>query len=104
MQIIKEERFQMNGFAQIHGVTVAGQSSAVKLLYLDSLEVAQVTADDFIFAPLAAADALPMAFSAIPSLANLVDAMAAFAPEAAGSKLISEVPIQRWESAIAVAA
>lgn len=104
LQIAKDEFFVFNGFAQIHGVTVAGQGSTVKLLYLDSLEVAQVTADDFIFAPPAAAEALPMAFSAIPNIASLVDAMAAFAPEAAGSALIAEAPVQRWESTVAVAA
>ncbi len=55
LQISKQQRFQLNGFAQIHGVSVEtkalpGQDGAVKLLYLDALEVAQVTADDFVFA------------------------------------------------------
>jgi hypothetical protein len=104
LQLTKDERFQLNGFAQIHGVTVAGQGSTVKLLYLDALELAQVTADDFIFASPAAAGLPAMAPAALPNLANLVDAMAAFAPEPASSKLLAEAPTQRWESTIAVAA
>lgn len=104
LQLTKDERFQLNGFAQIHGVTVAGQGSTVTLLYLDALELAQVTAEDFIFAPPAASGLPAMAPAALPNLANLVDAMAAFAPEPASSKLLAEAPTQRWESTIAVAA
>ncbi|WP_430738563.1 S8 family serine peptidase [Pseudomonas putida] len=104
LQLTKDERFQLNGFAQIHGVTVAGQDSTVQLLYLDALELAQVTVDDFIFAPPAAATLPGMAPLEAPNLANLVDAMAAFAPEAASTKLLAEAPTPRWESTIAVAA
>jgi subtilisin-like proprotein convertase family protein len=102
--LTKDARFQLNGFAQIHGVTVAGQGNMVKLLYLDALELAQVTADDFIFAPPAAAGLPAMAPAALPNLANLVDAMVAFAPEAASTGLLAEAPTQRWDSTIAVAA
>ncbi|UTL93819.1 S8 family serine peptidase [Pseudomonas fluorescens] len=104
LQLTKDERFQLNGFAQIHGVTVADQGSRVKLLYLDALELAQVTPDDFIFAPPAAAALPVMAPVQTPNLANLVDAMAAFAPQAISTHLLAESPDQRWESTIAVAA
>ncbi len=125
LQISKSERFELNGFAQIHGVEVetqstAGQGGVVKLLYLDALEVAQVTAEDFIFAQpavvtseggavpetvaLSAEVSLFAAEQSLPSLGNLVDAMAAFAPKPAGSALFGDVSAQHIESTIAIAA
>ena len=92
----------------------------MKLLYLDALEVAQVTAEDFIFAQpavvtseggavpetvaLSAEVSLFAAEQSLPSLGNLVDAMAAFAPKPAGSALFGDVSAQHIESTIAIAA
>lgn len=125
LQISKYERFQLNGFAQIHGVAVdtpssAGQESVVKLLYLDALETAQVTAEDFIFAQpavvtaemtavpealvLSAQASLFAAEQSLPSVANLVDVMAAFAPKPAASALFGDVSALRIDATIAVAA
>jgi len=125
LHISKSERFQLNGFAQIHGVAVDTPSSAspqsvVKLLYLDALEVAQVTAEDFVFAQpavvtsemaavpeavaLSAQASLFAAEQSLPSVGNLVDAMAAFAPKPAASAIFGDVPAQRMDSMIAVAA
>ncbi|MFJ4345308.1 S8 family serine peptidase [Pseudomonas sp. NPDC089401] len=50
LQIDKDERFHLNGFAQIHGVSISTRDKGVKLLYLDALEVAQVRPGDFLFA------------------------------------------------------
>lgn len=125
LQVSKVERFMLNDFAQIHGVAVdtqavPGQEGIVNILYLDALEVAQVTAEDFIFAQpaivtsemVAMPEALALSAGAslfvvehsLPSLGNLVDAMAAFAPEPAGSALIGDMSVQRIDSTIAVAA
>lgn len=92
----------------------------MKMLYLDALEVAQVTAEDFIFAQpamvtseavavpeisaLSAGSSLFAVEHSLPSLGNLVDAMAAFAPEPAGPVLIGDMSAQRIDSTIAVAA
>lgn len=125
LQVNKAQRFMLNDFAQIHGVAVdtqasPGQEGIVNLLYLDTLEVAQVTAQDFIFAQPAivtseeAAVPEALALSAtvplvaversLPSLGALVDAMAAFAPEPAGPALFGDTSAQRIDSTIAVAA
>ncbi|MCE0849673.1 S8 family serine peptidase [Pseudomonas asiatica] len=125
LQVSKVERFMLNDFAQIHGVAVdsqavPGQEGIVNILYLDALEVAQVTAEDFIFAQpaivtsemvampeasaLSAGASLFAVEHSLPSLGNLVDAMAAFAPEPAGSALIGDMSVQRIDSTIAVAA
>ncbi|NVZ70293.1 S8 family serine peptidase [Pseudomonas costantinii] len=45
-----KNRATINNLAQIHGVYVTRNDSNTKLLYLDALDVAQVTASDFIFA------------------------------------------------------
>ncbi|WP_296267180.1 S8 family serine peptidase [Pseudomonas sp. UBA6562] len=55
LSIVKQERGNFNGLAQIHGVDVSTQvlrsaEQPVKLLYLDTLEVSQLDANDFIFA------------------------------------------------------
>ncbi|MBK5000958.1 S8 family serine peptidase [Pseudomonas sp. S31] len=104
LRLSKDERFQLNGFAQIHGVTVSGQASDLKLLYLDALELAQVTSEDFIFAspvpPAMSAATLPP----LPNLANLLDAMAAFNPQTADSLPLGTAPTQPWDSTLAVAA
>lgn len=125
LHVSKVQRFKLNDFAQIHGVAVdtqavPGQEGIVKMLYLDALEVAQVTAEDFIFAQpamvtseavavpeisaLSAGSSLFAVEHSLPSLGNLVDAMAAFAPEPAGPALIGDMSVQRIDSTIAVAA
>ncbi len=125
LHVSKVQRFKLNDFAQIHGVAVdtqavPGQEGIVKMLYLDALEVAQVTAEDFIFAQpamvtseavavpeISALSAGPSLFAvehSLPSLGNLVDAMAAFAPEPSGPMLIGDMSAQRIDSTIAVAA
>jgi len=125
LQISKYERFQLNGFAQIHGVAVdtpssAGEESIVKLLYLDALEIAQVTAEDFVFAQpavvtaemtavpealvLSAQASLFAAEQSLPSVGNLVDAMAAFAPKPAASAIFGDVSALRIDATIAAAA
>lgn len=125
LHVSKVQRFKLNDFAQIHGVAVdtqavPGQEGIVKMLYLDALEVAQVTAEDFIFAQpamvtseavavpeisaLSAGSSLFAVEHSLPSLGNLVDAMAAFAPEPAGPVLIGDMSAQRIDSTIAVAA
>lgn len=51
--ITQSNRGTINGLSQIHGVNVAfadGNDVQVKLLYLDTLETSQLSADDFIFA------------------------------------------------------
>ncbi|SEI22251.1 Regulatory P domain of the subtilisin-like proprotein convertase [Pseudomonas asplenii] len=55
LTIEHKNRATLNGLTQIHGVYVAitgsqGASSNVNLVYLDALDVAQVSASDFIFA------------------------------------------------------
>lgn len=124
LQVTKAERFKLNDFVQIHGVAVntqalPGQEGAVKLLYLDALKVAQVTAEDFIFAQpaLVTDDAtLPEASTllesasllavehSLPNLGGLVDAMAAFVPETGGSILLGGSQVRPIDSIVAVAA
>lgn len=53
--IVKNNRATINGLSQIHGVDVFlkganGPDANVKLLYLDTLDVAQLDANDFLFA------------------------------------------------------
>lgn len=90
------------------------------MLYLDALEVAQVTADDFVFAQPAIvtsdligvpeASAFSMGASqlsmeqSLPNLGNLVDAMAAFSPEPGVAALSGGGSAQYIEPTIAVAA
>ncbi|HTJ94970.1 MAG TPA: S8 family serine peptidase, partial [Pararobbsia sp.] len=55
LAISKVERMKINGIASIHGVSVAMRAPGVEgepveLLYLDAMEMAQVTESDFIFA------------------------------------------------------
>ncbi|MDE9457048.1 S8 family serine peptidase [Xenorhabdus bovienii] len=55
LTITKSNRGTINGLSQIHGVDVVfnganGTDSNVKLLYLDTLDVSQVDAADFLFA------------------------------------------------------
>lgn len=45
-----QNRATFNGLAQIHGVYVTHKGTSTKLLYLDALDVAQVSAQDFLFA------------------------------------------------------
>lgn len=140
LQISKVKRLEVYGTALIHGVsvdtsTLSGSPGPVKLLYLDALEVAQVTAEDFIFAapavvtpddtafqepslmqmqasiasPDQPSGATDKAYShqasqALPNLANLVDAMAAFAPQATSSSQFGDIPRPHWDSTVAVAA
>ncbi|SED72543.1 Regulatory P domain of the subtilisin-like proprotein convertase [Pseudomonas costantinii] len=55
-----KNRATINNLAQIHGVYVTRNDSNTKLLYLDALDVAQVTASDFIFADHAPAVVAPV--------------------------------------------
>lgn len=109
LEINKSSRLNMNGIALINGVTVDRPSPGAKstqLLYLDAIEVAQLTADDFIFAPPAVAQppvalmaltqldpvptlAAPLAEQPAPSASPLIQAMAAFAPSESASFLAS---------------
>ncbi|WFQ80087.1 S8 family serine peptidase [Xenorhabdus sp. SF857] len=55
LSITKSNRGTINGLSQIHGVNVAfnganGADSKVELLYLDTLDVSQINASDFLFA------------------------------------------------------
>ncbi|WP_448512939.1 proprotein convertase P-domain-containing protein, partial [Photorhabdus laumondii] len=55
LTIAKSHRGTINGLSQIHGVEVvfngvSGTDSNVKLLYLDTLDISQVDAADFLFA------------------------------------------------------
>ncbi|MDB6372026.1 S8 family serine peptidase [Photorhabdus bodei] len=57
LTIAKSHRGTINGLSQIHGVEVifngaSGTDSNVKLLYLDTLDISQVDAADFLFAEL----------------------------------------------------
>ncbi|NWD49213.1 S8 family serine peptidase [Pseudomonas gingeri] len=73
LTIEHKNRATLNGLTQIHGVYVAltgsqGASSNVNLVYLDALDVAQVSASDFIFAahtPDVVAPVGPVVISAI---------------------------------------
>lgn len=139
LQISKVYRMKLNEFTQIHGVSVsasrlAGEERAVQLLYLDSLDVAQVTREDFILAQAApvsadatraqgpnllqrqaallsvgaeqvdAAIAMHDQAGTVPNLANLIDTMAAFAPPPASTSLVPDGPSHWMQSTIAVAA
>ncbi|QBY45258.1 hypothetical protein QE197_16990 [Arsenophonus nasoniae] len=55
LTIVKNNRATINGLSQIHGVDVMlksadGADADVKLLYLDTLDVSQLDANDFLFA------------------------------------------------------
>ncbi|OTA19778.1 putative iron-regulated protein FrpA [Xenorhabdus beddingii] len=55
LTITKSNRGTINGLSQIHGVnvtfnSVSGADSNVNLLYLDTLDISQVDANDFLFA------------------------------------------------------
>jgi subtilisin-like proprotein convertase family protein/Ca2+-binding RTX toxin-like protein len=50
LTIEHQNRATFNGLTQIHGVYVTRSDSSTMLLYLDALEVAQVSASDFLFA------------------------------------------------------
>jgi Ca2+-binding RTX toxin-like protein/subtilisin-like proprotein convertase family protein len=114
----KEERAVINGVALINGVSISRPRGAdekpTRLVYLDGLEIAQVTADDFLFAqpashqPAAApallatvtgmtdlvAPALPTTGEhRQPSADALIEAMAAFAPAAAGAFDFASAPL-----------
>lgn len=69
--IDKRNRATINGLSQIHGVSVGARSlsaagTTVELVYLDALDLAQVTESDFIFAkqvpPLAGVATTPPAY------------------------------------------
>ncbi len=55
-----QNRATFNGLTQIHGVYVTRSDSNTKLLYLDALDVAQVSASDFLFADHAPAVVTPV--------------------------------------------
>ncbi|MDX7988787.1 serine protease [Xenorhabdus sp. 12] len=55
LAITKSNRGTINGLSQIHGVNIEfnganGADSNVKLLYLDTLDISQIDANDFLFA------------------------------------------------------
>ncbi|WP_081337397.1 MULTISPECIES: S8 family serine peptidase [Pseudomonas putida group] len=55
LNIVQKNRGTINGLSQIHGVELStnvlrGASQPVNLVYLDAIEVAQIDANDFIFA------------------------------------------------------
>lgn len=114
--ISKEHRATINNLSQIHGVSVRSNKlsedgSAVQLLYLDALEIAQLTREDFIFtrpgsiatapevaqlpAQLDAQVLAPPAMSvadtrSLPNVANLIDSMAAFSPPSFASSRFND--------------
>ncbi|UWF47422.1 S8 family serine peptidase [Pseudomonas sp. N3-W] len=55
-----QNRATFNGLTQIHGVYVTRSDSNTKLLYLDALDVAQVSSSDFLFADHAPAVVTPV--------------------------------------------
>jgi subtilisin-like proprotein convertase family protein/Ca2+-binding RTX toxin-like protein len=131
LDITKEQRNVINGVALIQGVMVStkpvGTGEPLKLLYLDSLEVAQLGAADFIFAqPMAAALHMPTAENvpvalalvadntAIPvsetavapqrlSIDPLIQAMAAFAPAAVGGHVPGAVDLGGYQPLLGAA-
>jgi subtilisin-like proprotein convertase family protein/Ca2+-binding RTX toxin-like protein len=58
LTISKQNRATINGLSLVHGVEIsaraAGADSNIKLLYIDAIELSQLSAADFIFAPLEA--------------------------------------------------
>lgn len=99
LELSKVQRATINGLAQIHGVsvkssTLGSDGKPVELLYLDALDLAQVTREDFIFAQAGQSPVTPdptqpeapgatlLASLAVPDIGHLIDSMAAFAPQA----------------------
>ncbi|WP_311985779.1 hypothetical protein [Pseudomonas bharatica] len=99
LELSKVQRATINGLAQIHGVsvkssTLGSDGKPVELLYLDALDLAQVTREDFIFAQAGQSPVTPdptqpeapgatlLASLAVPDIGRLIDSMAAFAPQA----------------------
>ncbi|WP_178392078.1 hypothetical protein [Pseudomonas putida] len=99
LELSKVQRATINGLAQIHGVSVKSSAlgsdgKPVELLYLDALDLVQVTRDDFILAQAGQSPATPdptppeapgatlLASLAVPDIGHLIDSMAAFAPQA----------------------
>ena len=72
------ERLVLNGLAQIRGVTVTSKSLGtaerpLELLYLDAIDLSQLSESDFIFAGQTAASAhLPMDHTATPLAGNAI--------------------------------
>lgn len=129
LELSKVHRATINGLSQIHGVSVrtsalgGDATGPVELLYLDTLELAQVTRDDFIFAdagqaavpvvaegegvqtllsaqPLVASTAL----RALPDIGNLIDSMAAFAPMSSAGFVPRGDQTLAWQTTLAVSA
>jgi hypothetical protein len=131
LDITKEQRNVINGVALIQGVMVSTKpvdgGEPLKLLYLDSLEVAQLGAADFILAqPMAAALHLPAAEKVPVALAlvadntgtpmsaptgtpqrlsidPLIQAMAAFAPPPAGGHAWGAVDLGNYQPLLGAA-
>jgi subtilisin-like proprotein convertase family protein len=131
LDITKELRNVINGVALIQGVMIStkpvGEGEPLKLLYLDSLEVAQLGAADFILAqPMAAAlnmpavETVPVALALVAdntgmqtqgateasqrlSIDPLIQAMAAFAVPPAGGHVPGSVDLAEYQPLLGAA-
>ncbi|WP_407312189.1 S8 family serine peptidase [Pseudomonas sp. nanlin1] len=101
LSLTKAQRAVINGVATIHGASIhtvgTADSPGVNLLYIDTLDVAQLSAADFIFATAAVAQPAPVASepggtivpppvatgvpTPLPSAEPLLQAMAGFNPQ-----------------------
>jgi Ca2+-binding RTX toxin-like protein len=96
------ERLVLNGLAQIRGVTVTSKSlgtaeNPVELLYLDAIDLSQLSESDFIFAGQARSRRHTVSVGeGSPSFGanveSMVQAMAAFAPPAAATASLMPAP------------
>ncbi|WP_449301336.1 S8 family serine peptidase, partial [Photorhabdus kleinii] len=93
LTITKSNRGTINGLSQIHGVEVifngaSGTDSNVKLLYLDTLDISQVDAADFLFAE-PSPDLVPMVG---PVVTQSPDKPTVTVPDA-----LTQITIPKWE-------
>ncbi|WP_256680146.1 S8 family serine peptidase [Pseudomonas sp. Marseille-P9899] len=126
LDLSKVNRATINGLSQIHGVSVRTSAlgdgaKPVELLYLDTLELAQISREDFIFADAGQALAVPVVtegdsaqtaqllvaraeLRALPDIGSLIDSMAAFAlPSSAGFFPRGDQALA-WQPTLAVSA
>ncbi|MCU1732404.1 MULTISPECIES: proprotein convertase P-domain-containing protein [unclassified Pseudomonas] len=126
LDLSKVNRATINGLSQIHGVSVRTSAlgdgaKPVELLYLDTLELAQISRDDFIFADAGQAVAVPVVaegdsaqtaqllvasadLRALPDIGNLIDSMAAFAPPSSAGFFPRGDQALAWQPTLAVSA
>lgn len=127
LELSKVHRATINGLSQIHGVSVrtsalGSGAKPVELLYLDTLELAQITREDFIFADVGQMVAEPVVaqsesvpaivateplvasaeLRALPDIGSLIDSMAAFAPPAQVGFFPRGDQVLAWQPALAV--